>query len=197
MQGVSHPALVDPCDVYLKGAGRGAGSGKLRSGEERGGVWASAASVAPASMLFLLASAWALNAVEDFRSFGSHTRSCLPPRSPHPRHLQTSRSLPDHAYTRIRCTCSPTKERADQAVPYSLLPSPYILHPTPTSNPTPYTLHPAPCSLHATRYSLHATPYTHKQPYSLLPTPYSLHATRYSLLPQASRVTSNPTCLCA
>ena len=96
--------------------------------------------------------------------------SCLPPRSPHPRHLQNSRSLPDHAYTRIRCTCSPTKERADQAVPYSLLPSPYILHPTPTSNPTPYTLHPAPCSL---------------------------HATRYSLLPQASRVTSNPTCLCA
>jgi hypothetical protein len=116
-----------PCDVYLKGAGRGAGSGKLRSGKARGGVWASAASVAPVSIIFLLASAWALNAiedlrqafVEDLRSFGSHTRRTvmLAPALSSPAPPATLLVIsPIDAYTKIGCTRSRTKEHAHQGV---------------------------------------------------------------------------------
>ena len=76
------------------------------------------------------------------------------------------------------------------------LPTPYTLHPPPsTLHPTPYTLHPPPSTLHPPPYTPHPTPYTlHSTPYTLHPTPYTLHLAPYTLHPTILNAPQQPEC---
>ena len=79
--------------------------------------------------------------------------------------------------------------RYRRRAPYTLHPTPFILHPAPyTLHPSSHTLHPTPYTLRTTTYTPHPTPYTlHRTPYTLQPAPYTPNPKTLNLQPSNSK----------